>query len=103
MDIPEYISIPLVLVIFIAILLLFAGLLYCCRWLGESRDRPVMDIGHDVEDGPLCSKQQQQQTFLSGKDETEISRFIQWNPKFYVYQKQAWLRLFRKGQESNQQ
>lgn len=98
MDLPNYISIPLVLVIFIAMILLFAGLLYCCRWLGESRDEPIEDIGHDIEDGPSCSKQQQSM-FLNVKDKTEISRFPQWNPKFYVYKKQAWLRLFRKRQK----
>ena len=97
MDLPEYVSIPLVLVIFIAMILLFAALLYCCRWFGESRDRPVMDIGHEVEDGPSRSTQKR---VLLNKTSGGKCRFPQWNTKFFVYKKQAWLRQLRKKPQS---
>ena len=72
-------------------IVLFAALLYCCRWLGEIKGQPVMDIGCDVEDGPSCSKQ----VFLTKKEKLKC-RFPQWNVRFFVYKKQAWLRQFRK-------
>ena len=90
---PDYVSIPLVIVIFIVMLILLAALLYCCRWLGESRDLPIKDIG-DEEDGEQKPCASTSLLKKKAKDKT----FTKWNVNFVVYHKQAWIRCLRKRQ-----
>jgi len=91
MDLPDYVSIPLVLIIFILFIILFAALLYCCRWLCESHDLPIKDIGDEMDSKPCTS------TYLL-KKKVEEKLFEKWDVNFVVYHKQAWIRCFNKRQ-----
>lgn len=81
-ELPQYISIPLVLVCFIAMITLFGALLYCCRWLGVPRD-------------PFKQKKREECCEVDGiKKETELSN--QWTAHFVYKHKHAWIHWLRK-------
>lgn len=96
MDLPDYVSIPLVLVIFIAMMVLFGALLYCCRWLGVPKDLPVRDSGEEQIDGEEPGPSGLTKSLLNKKKKKKTVG-EKWDTHFVLYHKQAWLRWYRKG------
>lgn len=95
MDLPEYVSIPLVLVIFTGMMLLFGALLYCCRWMGVPRDQPVRDSGEEQVDGAKPGPSHAKENLLNINNKYELGKV--WDGRFVYHHKQAWLRWYRKG------